>query len=172
MHRAFLGVKCSICVHQVQLVYGILQFLYFLVDLLPIMEGGPLKSPTIIGLFLPSILSAFPSCILGDLLLGPYLGIIITSSWWTLSLWSVPLYLVTFFFLVKVYFVLGCLGDSSQLSAALLISARVMISWFVRSSPTTGSVLTVQSLLGILSPSISAPLLLVLAPSLSLSLSK
>ena len=70
------------------------------------------------------------------------------------------------FFLVKVYFVLGCLGDSSQLSAALLISARVMISWFVRSSPTTGSVLTVQSLLGILSLSLFLPYLC------SLSLSK
>ena len=41
-----------------------------------------------------------------------------------------------------------------------------MISWFVGSSPTLGSVLTVWSLLGILSPSLDAP------PLQSLSLSK
>ena len=39
----------------------------------------------------------------------------------------------------------------SQLSVRLLVSAQVMISWFGSWSPTSGSVLTVRSLLGILS---------------------
>ena len=43
-------------------------------------------------------------------------------------------------------------GWLSQLSIRLLISAQVMISLFVGSSPTSGSVLTVQSLCGIDSP--------------------
>ena len=42
-------------------------------------------------------------------------------------------------------------GWLSQLSIQLLILAQVMISWFVSSSPTSGSELTVQNLLGILS---------------------
>ena len=58
----------------------------------------------------------------------------------------------------------------------LLISAQVMIWWFVRSSPTSGSVLTVQSLLGILPLPLSAPLLLVCTRahthSLSLKINK
>ena len=37
-------------------------------------------------------------------------------------------------------------------------SALVMISWFMRSSPTPGYVLTIWSLLGILSPPLSLPL--------------
>ena len=48
----------------------------------------------------------------------------------------------------------------SQLSVRLLISAQVMISGFVGLTPASGSVLTMWSLLGILSPSLSAlPLL-------------
>ena len=53
-------------------------------------------------------------------------------------------------------------------------SAQVMISWFVSSSPMSGSVLTAQSLepaSDSVSPSLSAPPLLVLSLSLSLSLS-
>ena len=53
-----------------------------------------------------------------------------------------------------------------------LISAQVMISRFVGSSPASGSVLTAGSLepaLDSVSPSLSAPLLLVLCLSLSLS---
>ena len=48
-------------------------------------------------------------------------------------------------------------GWLSRLSGQLLISAPVMISQFVRSSPTSGSVLTVWSLLGILSLSSLRP---------------
>ena len=59
---------------------------------------------------------------------------------------------------------LGHLGGSVS-QASDLVSAQVMISWFVSLSPESGSVLTVQGLLGILSPSLSAPLL----HSLSLS---
>ena len=55
-----------------------------------------------------------------------------------------------------------------------LVSALIMISQFVGSSPMSGSVLIVWSLLGLLSLplSLSAPTLLVhvLSPSLSLSL--
>ena len=63
----------------------------------------------------------------------------------------------------------------SWLNERLLIWAQVMISRFMRSNPTSGSVLTVRTLLGILSfpfP-LSAPPLLArkLARSLSLSLS-
>ena len=48
----------------------------------------------------------------------------------------------------------------SQLSIQLLISAQAMISRFMNSSPASGSLLTVQSLLGILSLPLSAlPLL-------------
>ena len=68
----------------------------------------------------------------------------------------------------KVEINLGHLDGSAGLSIRLLTLARVMISWFMSSSPTSGSVLAVQSLLGILSPSLSVlPLL-----ALSLSLSK
>ena len=49
-----------------------------------------------------------------------------------------------------------------------LTSVQVMISWFIGLSPTLGSMLMVHSLLGILSPSLSAPPLL----SLSLYLNK
>ena len=52
------------------------------------------------------------------------------------------------------------------LSIWLLVSAQIMISWFINLSPTSGSVLTAQSLLGIL----SLPLSLPLPCSLSLSL--
>ena len=47
--------------------------------------------------------------------------------------------------------------------------AKVMILRFMGSSPTSGSALTAQNLLGILSPSLSAPLLLIYSRSLSLS---
>ena len=57
-------------------------------------------------------------------------------------------------------------GWLSWFSIQLMVSAQVMVSWFMSSSPTSGSVLTVCSLLGILSPSLSA------APLLALSLSQ
>ena len=59
-------------------------------------------------------------------------------------------------------------------SVGRLTSAQVMISQFVGSSPMLGSVLTVQTLepaSDSLSPSLSAPPLLVFCLSLSLSLS-
>ena len=46
----------------------------------------------------------------------------------------------------------------SWLSVPLLISAQVMISRFVDSSPVSGSALTAWSLLGILSPPLSLSL--------------
>ena len=56
-----------------------------------------------------------------------------------------------------------------QVSVGLLISAQVMISRFVRLSPESGSLLTVQSLLGILFLPLSLPLphACSLTPSLS-----
>ena len=54
-------------------------------------------------------------------------------------------------------------GWLSQLSVGLLVSAQVMISHFVGSSPASSSVPTVQSLLGILSLPLSAPPLLFLS---------
>ena len=51
-------------------------------------------------------------------------------------------------------------------------SAQVMISWFVGSSPVSGSVLTAQSLEPVsdsVSPPLSAPPLLMLCLSLSLN---
>ena len=59
----------------------------------------------------------------------------------------------------------GAPGWLSQLSIQLLISPQVMISQFVSLSPISGYVLTAWSLLGIVSPSRSAPPLL--APYLS-----
>ena len=44
----------------------------------------------------------------------------------------------------------GAPGWLSRLSVRLLVSAQVVISWFVSSSLASGSVLTVRSLLGIL----------------------
>ena len=55
-------------------------------------------------------------------------------------------------------------------SVKCLTSAQVMISWFVSSSPMLGSVLTARSLepaLYSVSPSLSAPPLLVLCLSIS-----
>ena len=52
----------------------------------------------------------------------------------------------------------GMPGWFSRLSSWLLISAQVIISQVVRSSPTSGSELTVWSLLGILSLPLSLPL--------------
>ena len=55
-------------------------------------------------------------------------------------------------------------------SVERLTSAQIMISWYVGLSPTSGSVLTAQSLdlaLDSVSPSLSAPPLLVLSLSLS-----
>ena len=58
-------------------------------------------------------------------------------------------------------------------SVQRLTLAQVIISRFVGWSPTSGSVLTAWSLLGVLAlSSLSAPPLLVLSLSLSLSLSK
>ena len=54
-------------------------------------------------------------------------------------------------------------GWLTLLSIRLLISAQVMILRFMGLSPASGSVLTVWSLLGILSPPLSAPPLLVLS---------
>ena len=51
-----------------------------------------------------------------------------------------------------------------------LTSAQVMISWFLRSSPASGSVLTAQNLepaSDAVSPSVSAPCLLALCLSFS-----
>ena len=45
----------------------------------------------------------------------------------------------------------GARGWLSRLSVRLLVSAQVMTSWFLSSSPTLGSTPTVRSLLGILS---------------------
>ena len=59
----------------------------------------------------------------------------------------------------------GATGWLSRLSVPLLTSTQVMMSWFVSSSPTLGSVLSAQSLLGILSPAVTVP------PPLALSLS-
>ena len=60
----------------------------------------------------------------------------------------------------------GVPGWLSWLSIRLLVSAQVVISLFVGSSPVSGSALTIWNLLGILSLSIS------LSVSLSLSLSQ
>ena len=51
----------------------------------------------------------------------------------------------------------GAPGWLSQLRVQLVISAQVMISRFMGSSPTLGSALTVWSLLGILSFSLPLP---------------
>ena len=58
----------------------------------------------------------------------------------------------------------GHMGMGHLLSVWLLVSPQVMISWFVGSSPRSGSMLTVWSLLRILSmpPSVSYPPLLTL----------
>ena len=53
---------------------------------------------------------------------------------------------------------LGASGWLSWLNVRFLISSQAMISWFVRSSPTLGSALTVWRLLGILSLPLSLPL--------------
>ena len=65
---------------------------------------------------------------------------------------------------------LGTPVQLRQLSIRLLIFAQVIISWFVNSSPTSHSALTVQSLLGFLSPSLSAPLSLALYLSLKIKI--
>ena len=51
----------------------------------------------------------------------------------------------------------GRLGGAQSGKRATLISAQVVISCFVGSSPSSGSVLTARSLLGILLP-LSLPL--------------
>ena len=58
-------------------------------------------------------------------------------------------------------------GWLHRLRIRLLISAQVVISWVVNASPM--SVLIARSLLGIISPSLFAPLPLVRVLSLSLS---
>ena len=64
----------------------------------------------------------------------------------------------------------GVPGWLSQLSIRLLILAQVLISWFVISSPESGSEPDRQSLLGVLSLPLSLPLPCSLTHSLSLSL--
>ena len=64
----------------------------------------------------------------------------------------------------------GAAGWLSQLGVQLLVLAQVMISRLVGSS--SGSVLAARSLLGILSPSLSAPPLLSLSLSFSLKINK
>ena len=66
---------------------------------------------------------------------------------------------------------LGASGWLSQLSVQLLVSAQVMIPQFVSSSPALGSLLSAQSPLQVLCPSLSLSLPCSLARSLSLSLS-
>ena len=64
-------------------------------------------------------------------------------------------------------------GGLSWLSARLLFSTQVMISWFVSSCPTSDSGLTDQSLLGVVSLSLSLPLSLCPPPhSLSFKINK
>ena len=60
---------------------------------------------------------------------------------------------------------IGAPGWLSQLRLWLLVSAQVMISRFMGSSPVSGSVLSVWSLLGILSLSVSLSLSLSLCSS-------
>ena len=66
---------------------------------------------------------------------------------------------------------MGAPGWLSPLSIQLLISAQVRISQFMSSSPALGSVLAVQSLLGILSLP-APPLLHTLSLSLQINLRK
>ena len=66
---------------------------------------------------------------------------------------------------------LGVPGWLNRLSVWLLVSAQVMISWFMGLSPSSGSVITAWSLLGILSFSLSLSLCPSPAYALSLSLS-
>ena len=66
----------------------------------------------------------------------------------------------------------GCPGWLCQLSIQLSVSAQVVISQLVGSSPTRGSVLPVRSLLGILSLPLSLCSSLVHTRSLSLSQNK
>ena len=66
------------------------------------------------------------------------------------------------------------LGRLSWLSVQLLISAHIMISWFVRSSPWSGSVLTARSLPWIFSLSLclSLPLPLSLSQNKYINIKK
>ena len=57
----------------------------------------------------------------------------------------------------------GAPGWLSRLGVRLLVSAQVTISWFVGSSPASGSSLTVRSLLGTLSLSLPLPCSLALS---------
>ena len=57
----------------------------------------------------------------------------------------------------------------SWLSAKCPISVQVMISWFVSSSPTSGSLLSAQSPLWVLGPPLSAPPPPLCMPALFLS---
>uniref|UniRef100_A0A673SX22 Large ribosomal subunit protein uL15/eL18 domain-containing protein n=1 Tax=Suricata suricatta TaxID=37032 RepID=A0A673SX22_SURSU len=74
---------------------------------------------------------------------------------------------------LKVWADFGCRGAWVAQSCKRPTSARVMISRFLGSSPASGSVLTAKSLEPVsdsVSPSLSAPPLLTLCLSLSLSL--
>ena len=67
---------------------------------------------------------------------------------WHVSVSNIPKYMCVWHLYVFIKLKSGVPGWLSQLSLRILISAQVMISQFVSSSPT--SALTVQSLLGIL----------------------
>ena len=75
---------------------------------------------------------------------------------------------------LKISLVQGLPGWLSWLSVRPLVSAQVMISQFMSSSPVLGSALTARSLLGILSLSLSLslsqPLRLTCSCSLSLKI--
>ena len=61
---------------------------------------------------------------------------------------------------------------AQQVKRRLLVSAQVMISWFMGLRPMSGSSLTVRGLLGVLSLHLSAPPPFMHMHALSLSLSK
>ena len=67
---------------------------------------------------------------------------------------------------------MGVSGWLSRLSIQLLISAQVMILQFMGSSPTLGSALTAENLLGILSLSATPPCIHMHVRSLSLKINK
>ena len=69
-------------------------------------------------------------------------------------------------------FAIGAPGWLSQLNVQLFISAQVVISQFMSSSPASGFTLKVQGLLGILSPPLTVPPPLMLSLILSLKINK
>ena len=73
---------------------------------------------------------------------------------------------------LKVWPIIGVPGWLSQLNVRLLVLAWVMISWFVESSPVSGSALEVRGLFRILSLPFSLPLPHMHTSSLFLSKNK